>query len=261
MFGGVIAADEGQREHEERQPRGGGEKHEAATDAGNDSFQLERRRSDDPVINAQVMKPEDIVQALEGRGWKAEIVNRADVDDLVGVDAEGLFKCVDGRASDHPGMRGPKVLGGVYAVASMRDVRDLEGLKAIVAEVKAAGYVPSVHGDEHADPAPMGCGYFKLWVTGQLEGLEPPSFTAEEGKAAVLEAGGVYEQLKGSHSESEVLINLVPKTTFEPKPDQRFVVDAWVAVELGLDVPGYLVRGAETVEKLNGPKVARIVVG
>ena len=206
------------------------------------------------------MTPEQIVEALEGRGWTAKIVSRSDVDDLVDVNGDGLMKCVDGRKSDHAGMRGPKTLGGIYAIASVRGVRELSELAPIVNEVKEAGYVPSVHGDDHADPAPMGCGFFKLWVTGKLDGLEPPNFDSEAGKAAVLEAGGVYEQLEGAHSESEVLINLVPKTTLEPKEDQRFVVDGWVTGEFDLDVPTYLTLAAATVELLNGPKVARIIV-
>lgn len=206
------------------------------------------------------MTPEDIVGALEGRGWKAEVVSRADVEDLVDVNPQGLFKCVDGRLSDHDGMRGPKALGGVYAIASVRGVRDLAGLQAIVKEVADAGYVPSVHGDDHAHPAPMGCGFFKLWSTNQLDGFEPPEYDSEAGKAAVLEVGGVYEQLEGSHSESVVMINLVPGTTMEPKTDQRFVVDAWITGEFELDVPTYLTVAAETVEKLNGPLNAKIII-
>ena len=108
------------------------------------------------------MTPEQIVVVLQSRGWTAEIVNKDDVDDLVAVNSDGLFKCVDGRLSDHDGMQGPKVLGGVYGIAATRKVKDLEGLSAIVSEVAAAGYVPSCHGDEHAHPAPMGCGFFKL---------------------------------------------------------------------------------------------------
>ena len=207
------------------------------------------------------MTPTQIVEVLQSRGWTAAIVNRADVGDLVDVNSDGLFKCVDGRLSDHSGMKGPKVLGGVYGIAATRGVRDLDGLNSIVGEVSEAGYVPSVHGDEHAHPAPMGCGFFKLWSLGQLPGLEAPEYDSEEGQAKVLGAGGVYETLKGSHSESKVMINLVPKTTLEPKEDQRFVVDAWVTGEFDLDVPTYLTLAVETVERLNGPKVAEIIVG
>ena len=206
------------------------------------------------------MTPNQIVEVLESRGWTAEIINKAQINDLVDVNSDGLFKCVDGRRSDHSGMRGPKVLGGVYGIAATRQVMDLEGLSAIVSEVEEAGYVPSVHGDDHAHPAPMGCGFFKLWSLGQLPGLDAPNYDSEQGQAKVLSVGGVYETLEGSHSESKVLINLVANTTLEPKTDQRFVVDAWVTAVFDLDVPTYLTLAVETVERLNGPKVAQIII-
>ena len=206
------------------------------------------------------MTPTQIVEVLKSRGWTAEIVESSQVGDLVEVNSAGLFKCVDGRLSDHKGMQGPKVLGGVYGIAATRKVMDLDGLSSIVDEVAAAGYVPSVHGDDHAHPAPMGCGFFKLWSLGQLPGLEAPNYDSEQGQEKVLSVGGVYETLEGSHSESKVMINLVPKTTMVPKTDQRFVVDAWITGEFNLDVPTYLTLAVETVERLNGPKVAQIIV-
>jgi hypothetical protein len=207
------------------------------------------------------MTPTQIVEVLKSRGWTASIVDKSQVEDLVDVNSEGLFKCVDGRLSDHSGMQGPKVLGGVYGIAAARGVMDLDGLAAIVSEVAAAGYVPSVHGDDHTHPAPMGCGFFKLWSLGELPGLAAPSYNSEQGQAEVLSAGGEYETLAGSHSESKVMINLVPKTTLVPKTDQRFVVDAWVTGEFNLDVPTYLTLAVETVERLNGPKVPQLIVG
>jgi len=209
------------------------------------------------------MTPDQIVEVLESRGWTAEIIKKSQVDDLVDVSAEGLFKCVDGRRSDADGLHemcGPKVLGGVYGIAAARKVMDLDGLSEIVREVANAGYVPSVHGDDHAHPAPMGCGFFKLWSLGQLPGLDAPSYDSEQGQARVLSVGGVYETLEGSHSESKVLINLVANTTLEPKTDQRFVVDAWVTGVFDLDVPTYLTLAVETVERLNGPKVAQVII-
>ncbi|MCO4763124.1 MAG: hypothetical protein KC502_16525 [Myxococcales bacterium] len=206
------------------------------------------------------MTPEQIVEVLESRGWNAGIVSRKEVDDLVEVDSAGLFKCVDGRCSDHAGMRGPKVLGGVYGIAATRGVTDVAGLQAIVGEVAKAGYVPSVHGDDHAAPGSMGCGFYKLWSKGELPGLTVPSYDSEAGKAAVLDVDGVYETLEGGHQEALVYINLVAKTTLEPHADQRFVVDAWITGEFNLDVPTYLTLAVETVERLNGPLVAQIIV-
>ena len=205
------------------------------------------------------MTPEEIVEVLAANGWTADIVKRSEVKDLVAVESSGLLKCVDGRPSDSPEMRGPKALGGIYAIASLRGVQTIEGLQEIVSEVKAAGHAPSVHGDGHA--AAMGCGYFKLWSQGELPGLAPPEFTAEEGKQAVVDAGGTYETLIGEHLEESVMINLVSDTTLEPNADaQRFVVDAWITGKFGLDVPTYLTLAATTVKKLNGPLKARIIV-
>lgn len=204
---------------------------------------------------------EDIVNVLTARGWAARIVTREDVPDLVECDKDGLMKCVDGRLSDKKGgMRGPKTLGGIYAIASMRGVSDAAGLEAIVEEVRAAGYVPSVHGDGHSGS--MGCGYFKLWSQGNLPGHVAPNFTSEEGRAAVEAAKGEYEMLEGDHHEVQVVINLVPGTTLEPNDaDQRFVVDGWVLGEFNLDVPTYLKLAASTVEQLSKTcRSARIVV-
>ena len=65
---------------------------------------------------------------------------------------------------------------------------------------------------------------------------------------SVLEAGGVYEQLSGSHEEKVVYINLAPGTTIAPNADdQAFVVDAWIAKEFDLDIPKYLGAAASTV--------------
>lgn len=207
------------------------------------------------------MTPEDIVSALEGRGWKAEIVSAKDVPDMVDVDPKGILKCVDGRGSDNTLMKGPKMLGGIYAIANNRDVKTTDGLKAICQEVTEAGHVPSVHGDSNS--AMMGCGFCKLWLTGKFEDLGNvvPEFDADAGAAAVKEAGGVIEMHHGAHAEKVVWINLVADKTLEPDhDDQRFIVDAWAAGTFKLDVPKYLVTAAATVERLGGPKIAKIIV-
>jgi len=206
------------------------------------------------------MTPGNIFDALTARGWQAEIVRSDRVPDLVFVEPTGLFKCVDGRHSNNREMRGPKALGGVYAIAATRGVTDLPGLAKITEEVCQKGFVPSVHGDDCADPPSMGCGFFKLWCNGDLPKVALPEYSSVEGQETVLKAGGVYEQLSGKHQESVVMINLVPGTTLEPMPNQRFVVDAWVTAVFNLDVPTYLTLAAETVERLNGPRRAIIIV-
>ena len=184
--------------------------------------------------------------------WKPEIVPASSVGDLEATRDGHIMKCVDGRPSDNAHMHGPKTLGGVYAIASLRGIIDLDGLMSATRDVLSAGWVPSVHGDEHAHPGPLGCGYFKLWSQGKLDGLERPQFTASQGAQAVLATGGTYERLIGAHDEKEVVINLVPGRTLAPQPQsQRFVVDAWVAEAFKLDLVKYLTLAAQTVELLS----------
>ncbi len=207
------------------------------------------------------LTPEDIVAVLESRGWEAEIVNAASMEGMVDIDPKGILKCVDGRGSDNKAFGGPKMPGGIYAIAHNRHTTTIEGLKEITKEVIAKGHVPSVHGDHSSDM--MGCGFFKLWLTGRFDdmGYPRPEFDADQGAAAVKEAGGVIEMHHGSHAEKVVLINLVENKTLEPiEGDQRFIVDGWAAGKFGLDVPNFLVAAAGTVEMLGGPKKAKIII-
>ena len=199
------------------------------------------------------LTPEDVVGVLQGRGWTAKIVteDKSPVP-LVDVDPNGILKCVDGRGSDNKAMAGPKMPGGIYGIANCRGIKTTEELGAICLEVKAAGHVPSVHGDESGI---MGCGFCKLWVTNGFADIgldiEPPNFTAQEGADAVKAAGGVVENHYGAHAEKIVYINFVGDKTLEPDHnDQRFIVDAWAAGKFNLDVPKFLVTAAATVEKL-----------
>ncbi|KAL7528476.1 hypothetical protein ACHAWF_008167 [Thalassiosira exigua] len=184
-----------------------------------------------------------------------------DGDLMVDVSPDGILKCVDGRGSDNVLMGGPKMPGGAYAIAHNRGVTSVDGLQAIVKEVARKGHVPSVHGDVSSDM--LGCGFLKLWLTGRFDdmGYPRPEFDADQGAAAVREAGGIVEMHHGKHEEKVVLINLVENTTLEPiEDDQRFIVDGWAAGKFDLDVPKFLVAAAATVEMLGGPKKAKIIV-
>jgi len=197
--------------------------------------------------------PEDVVGVLKSRGWDATIVTESNCPvPVVDVNPKGILKCVDGRGSDNKAMAGPKMLGGVYGIANCRGIKTTDELGDICREVKAAGHVPSVHGDESGI---LGCGFCKLWVNNEFKdaglGIQMPDFTAEEGRDAVKKAGGVIENHYGKHAEKVVYINFVGDKTLEPDHgDQRFIVDAWAAAKFNLDIPKYLVTAAVTVEKL-----------
>ncbi|EED87531.1 predicted protein [Thalassiosira pseudonana CCMP1335] len=212
--------------------------------------------------SAPPLTPKDIVAALQSRGWEAEIISASSISqDMVEVDPAGILKCVDGRGSDNTRMAGPKMPGGIYAIAHNRGTTSVDGLKEITKEVASKGHVPSVHGDHSADM--LGCGFFRLWVTGEFDsmGYPRPEFDADQGAAAVKESGGVIEMHHGSHTEKVVYINLVENKTLEPdENDQRFIVDGWAAIKFNLDVVKFLVAAAATVEMLGGPRIAKIVV-
>lgn len=208
-----------------------------------------------------MVSAEDIVATLQARGWEAEIISASSVPDLVDVSPAGILKCVDGRGSDNTAMKGPKMPGGIYAIAHNRHVTTLDGLREITEEVASKGHVPSVHGDHSSDM--LGCGFFKLWLTGRFDdmGYPRPEFDADQGANAVKSAGGVIEMHHGSHAEKVVLINTVENKTLEPdENDQRFIVDAWTGGKFELDIVKFLVAAAATVEMLGGPKKAKIIV-
>jgi len=165
------------------------------------------------------------------------------------------------KGSDNKRVGGPKLPGGVYAIAHNRHATSISDVTAIAKEVSSKGYIPSVHGDDSSDM--LGCGFFKLWITGRFDdmGYPRPAFDADQGAKAVKNAGGVIEMHHGKHTEKVVYINLCPNTTIEPnEDDQRFVVDAWIGGKFNLDIPKFLIGAAATVEMLGGPKIAKIIV-
>ena len=103
-----------------------------------------------------------------------------------------------------------KVLGGVYGIAATRKVLDLKGLaglsvRSLMLAMCHLFMVTSTLIQRRWAVV------LQIMVPGNLPGLEPPAYDSEEGQSQVLNAGGVYETLAGSHSESKVMINLIPK--------------------------------------------------
>jgi hypothetical protein len=47
-----------------------------------------------------IVTPNQIVEVLRNRNWSTGIIEKSQVNDLVDINSEGLFKCVDGRLSD-----------------------------------------------------------------------------------------------------------------------------------------------------------------
>ena len=82
------------------------------------------------------------------------------------------------------------------------------------------------------------------------------------GLAAV--RGKVADLLRSAHKKGwnvDVTIDATEPYLRTIADRERFVVDAWITGEFDLDVPTYLTLAVETVERLNGPKVAQLIVG
>ena len=98
--------------------------------------QLKGPRKAKIVIPSPPLTPDDVIDVIKGRSWKADIVKESEISNLVPIGPRGLMKCFDGHPSNNLAMNGPKKLGSVYAIATNRSVTDIDGLKRIVEEIK-----------------------------------------------------------------------------------------------------------------------------
>ena len=106
------------------------------------------------------LTPEDVVGVLQGRGWEATIVTEDSPVPVVDVNPNGISSASMAAAPTTRPWRAPGC--SAYGIANCSDIKTTQELGDICQEVKAAGRVPSVHGDEFSI---LGCGFCKLWVT------------------------------------------------------------------------------------------------
>lgn len=97
---------------------------------------------------------------FEKRGWEVELVRVGNVD-LVTAEPGAATECIDGRFGERERIKkhGPKIPGGVNAVAALKTGGDPIGFNAAAAEIAKLGYAASTH--KH-------CGFFTLWESGRL---------------------------------------------------------------------------------------------
>ena len=220
----------------------------------------------DPVLFLKLTFPR-MYNALLAQGWKVSAGDRSalkDVQATVGGTPVAAVHCVDGRKYADPTypmlMRGPKVQGGVLGIAALAgDIKSgsKEGIQNAVKKIQAAGYIASVHGDEHNEhlghPAADGCGFANKWYAGALTTLKLTKLelSPDDAKAEVEKSGGKFIKLPGEHEEEIVRLNFVEGKTFEPD-GTAFNLDVWFAAKMGIDPETLMRNAADTVLTLKG---------
>ncbi|WP_423226810.1 cadmium-containing carbonic anhydrase [Candidatus Amarolinea aalborgensis] len=223
----------------------------------------------DPVSFLKAKFP-GVYNDLLAQQW---VIRAGDNDELKDVKPGGAVHCVDGRqytdASQPNIMLGPKIQGGVLGVVALAgDITsgNVEGIKKAVKKIQAAGYIASVHGDEHsahAGHAANGCGFAAKWYASALTSplLKKMELSPDEARAIVTnkDVGGTYIELKGDHVEKRVRLNFVAGKTFEPD-GTAFNLDVWFAAKMGIDAETLMRNAAQTVFILVGLKPIEIFV-
>lgn len=196
-------------------------------------------------------QPEKVAWFFDGRGWSVEFttVGRAG---LVVVDLDTPVECIDGRFGNIQGSKkhGPKIPGGLNAIAALKTGSGITGFNAAAKEAKGLGFRAGTHGH---------CGFFELWQKGELSAarypLTFPEFSVTRfGLSRWIELmqrfwGGKHFHLPGEHVEEMLVFNpfigLTPVASSE-----RFGYDHWVMQRLGTSPRRAMSLVAEAVEKL-----------
>ena len=205
----------------------------------------------------QIVSEHPELKVLHNRGWRLEVVK--DSKDLVRVPEGTLFgPCIDGRPVVDSGvvLNGFKIPGGVYLVmAAVVGRGDEQAVAEACDLIEKAGFVPTVHGDEEHKEG--GCGFARLLKERELPGLPKLEVDFKTVKEIVEGRGGVYVELKGNHSEQSLDVVLRRDSTLIPN-GEAFVLNPQAADILGMDRGRLVGITAQTIELLNGPRIARV---
>lgn len=209
----------------------------------------------------QGFDPYKIEHHFAQRGWETKLVKASNVD-LVLVDPEAAAECGDGRFDLLKNRKkfGPRIFGGVNAIAALKTGGDLNGLRLAAQELKRINLRAGTHGAVHKGE---GCGLFGLWKNGNLESavhtcslpfhlLEQEGMKASDWiKSFMDELDGKHFTLPDIHKEEGLTWNALMGTTIRSFTGDRFRNDDWVMDRIGgISLSKRLNFNAETVEKL-----------
>lgn len=137
---------------------------------------------------------------------------RAGNADLVIAEPGAALECIDGRFGRREKIKkhGPKIPGGIHAVAALKTGGDMVGFNSAASEISKLGFRAGTH--EH-------CGLFELWREGKLTAVNhalrlPEICTNNFGNDASQWFGsksrfwgGKHFHLPGLHEEEAVIFN------------------------------------------------------
>lgn len=194
-------------------------------------------------------RPEKVAVFFEERGWKTQFVEACSVD-LVVAEPGAATECIDGRFGEREKIKkhGPKIPGGINAVAALKTGGNSVGFNSAAAEVIGLGFRAGTH--KH-------CGFFDLWESGDLSAvryaLELPERYVDRARWVTLKArhwGGKHFHLPGQHEEKGLIFNPFLGSTVMARSD-KFSYDHWFMQLLNVPSRRTMLLVAETVEKLS----------
>lgn len=207
--------------------------------------------------------PQEVHEFFEDRGWPVKLITKSEVD-LTIVAKDAALECGDGRFDNCPGkdINGPRVLGGINAVAAMVTGGTYEGYFKATQLVKEMGYNPGTHSDEGEGNDGEGCGFYLLWLKGKLKSAKYPYEIKTEDitrsginlgdwlRVNMRLLGGKHFRLNGQHVEEGVRLNPFIGLTEVAQDCKRFRIDDWFLAQLGVTPEQRYLKIAETVEQL-----------
>jgi hypothetical protein len=211
--------------------------------------------------------PEEVEYFFGKRGWPVSRLRPTDVE-LMEATKGAALECADGRSDNFPGeeMYGPRVFGGINAVAAMLYGGDFDALHEAARKVRSMGFAPGTHSAEHG-----GCGCVDLWMQNNLDSavfryaLRTEEITKNGIKLGdwlrvqMKLMGGKHIRLRGEHIEEAVRLNPFIGLTEKADDARRFRSDDWVLNELGVPNRQRYLKVAECVEKLK-PDATKIEI-
>lgn len=212
------------------------------------------------LITCSDFDPFIVQDSFAAQGWVTEMVKASNVD-LVQTDEGAAVECGDGRFDKILRKKyGPRVFGGVNAIAALKTGGDWNGFMQAAEELRRFGIAPGTHGAVHHGE---GCGQFGLWKNGLLESavhrcslpfelMERLGSVGTDGIKALMDVlGGKHFRLPGEHEEKVLRWNPFIGTTEKSFEGDKFKNDDWLLSILGgISLAKRIAFNEETVRKL-----------